>query len=245
MIGAFFRRLGQTFHDGVRLWWLAPLIPLISAVPEFAQHVAEIHLGMFEGGETARAAAEDPLRWAYGYAKIAGLLVAMLFATRYWATRDEGLPWWSARGIVWSAVLGSIALQLLFTVGQGFAKTAFGAGAAPFVDILLSIAMLPLYVWLAAGLLGDGSMTLRRSCTDGWGAVVRIALLSLIPFAAGQAVHMGNHFVAMGQPQPLVWVLMVWDSLLVGTMAAWMGTALHHGYLPLRGQPDTGVEGFA
>lgn len=238
MIGAFGSRLGQTLRDGLRLWWLAPLIPLISAIPEMAQHVAEIQLGMFLGGEATRAAADDPLRWAYGYAKIAGLLVAMIFAARFWATRGTDLPWWSPKGIVWPALVGSIAAQAAVTVIMVSIKPLVGAPMGTVIELLVSIATLPLFVWMMGSLLGDRRMTLARSYTHGWGAVIRIALLSLIPFGIGQVVHIGNHMLAMGAPAPAVWVLMVWDSFVVGTMAAWMGTALHHGYLPLRGQGE-------
>lgn len=240
MIAAFLWRLRDTVRDGLRLWWLAPLIPLISAVPEMAQHVAEIGLGMFESGDAARAAADDPLRWAYGYAKVAGLVIAMLLAARFWATREQNLRWWSPRGIVWRAVIGSIVLQAVATGAVEVVRPDIPPSIGTVLELTISILTLPLYVWLAGGLLGDRAMTIARSYTHGWGVVFRIAILTLIPFGIGQGIHIGNHMLAIGAPAAAVWAIMLWDSLVVGTMAAWMGTALQRGYHPLRGDPTTG-----
>jgi hypothetical protein len=43
-------------------------------------------------------------------------------------------------------------------------------------------------------------------------------------------LHGWHHSVALGQPEPIVWALMVWDSLWVGLMAALTGSALFVGY---------------
>ncbi|MFN3511007.1 MAG: hypothetical protein ACK4ZA_06600, partial [Tsuneonella troitsensis] len=60
MIGALIRRTRDVAVDSFRIWWLAPVIPLIAVLPEFAQHVAEVRLGMFDSIEQARAIANDP-----------------------------------------------------------------------------------------------------------------------------------------------------------------------------------------
>ena len=47
-------------------------------------------------------------------------------------------------------------------------------------------------------------------------------------------LHSQNHYWAMGQSDALIWMLMVFDSLVVGLLAVAWGTAIHHGYRPLR-----------
>ena len=50
------------YRRGISMLWVAPAVLALVVVPEFLQHVAEINLGMFDNRESARAAAEDPLR---------------------------------------------------------------------------------------------------------------------------------------------------------------------------------------
>lgn len=63
----------------------APAIVALIVVPEFAQHVAEIQLGMFESKEAFKALSNDPTRWAFGYVKVAGVVLATLATARFWA----------------------------------------------------------------------------------------------------------------------------------------------------------------
>ena len=57
-------RIGSVFRDGFRIWILAPIIPALIGLPEFAQHVVEIQIGMFDSREAGQALANDPTRWA-------------------------------------------------------------------------------------------------------------------------------------------------------------------------------------
>lgn len=100
-------------RDGFRIWWLAPLIPMLVVLPEAIQHVAEIRIGMFDDIATARAVSEDPRRMVWGYLKIAGLVLAILAAIRFWGARDEGRRWHDPRGIAWRPLgLGLVGMVL-------------------------------------------------------------------------------------------------------------------------------------
>ncbi|HEY8603995.1 hypothetical protein [Tsuneonella suprasediminis] len=233
MIGAFFQRFWEAVRDGMRLWWLAPIIPLIAALPEMVQHVAEVKLGMFASKEAFQTLAMDPTRWAFGYGKIAGLFIAIVAALLFWANRERGARWWNLRGILWGAVLGSVALQVIVGLaGEGITKAVPGlAGQA--ANLALSLATLPLIVWFIAGLVGDRAMTLAASYRRGWSPLLRIVVFLGLPYLLLMGIHMGDHYLAFGQSPAVVWALMIWDSLIVGTMAVLMGTALHHGYRPL------------
>ena len=56
-----------TLCDGPRLWRLAPLIPLFAFLTEFAQHCAEVKLGMFVSPAAFKVLQNDPTRWAFGF----------------------------------------------------------------------------------------------------------------------------------------------------------------------------------
>lgn len=241
MIGALVRRLLHVLRDAFRLWWLAPAIPLIAVIPEFAQHVVEINIGMFDSREAAKALSDDPTRWAFGYAKLTGYLIAILAATRFWAARRQGLAWYSPWGIAWKVFGLALVLNGLFmALSAVFAdplKGAVGEMATNAISLALNLVTLPLLVLLVAGLVGDKSATLASVYRTGWGAAFRIVLFSAVVLVPLMALHSYNHELAFGAHPALVWALMVFDSLLIGLLAAGWGTAIHHGYLSLGRDP--------
>ena len=226
-----------TFRDGLSLFRYAPLIPLIAIIPEFLQHVAEIKLGMFASKEAFRALAMDPVRWSWGYFKIAGLIVSWLAAARYWGAREQGERWWDLRKLPWRKVLLAIALNVLVTLPLLALDGRVDAKVLQMINIAVSIATLPLIIYLVGALLGDGAQTLAKVYRSGWWAALRIVVLVAICFVPLQWLHSLDHRLAFGQPPVLVWLLMTWDALLVGIIAVFIGTALHHGY---RGAGDPG-----
>jgi hypothetical protein len=234
VIADFFARVAarvwHTLRDGVRLWWLAPLIPLIAVVPEFIQHVAEIRLGMFASKGAFASLAMDPTRWAFGYAKIAGLFLAIFAAARFWAV---GSRWWDLRTIAWRPFLIGLALNAVVS-GLLLAFAAkLGETAGQVVNAVVSLATLPLLVLMIGGLLGDAEATVPRVYRSGWLQAVLIGVLFFGVMLGLQPLHRLDHTLAMGAQPALVWVLMAWDSVVVGTMAALAGTAFHHGYRSL------------
>lgn len=236
------RRFAAVLRDGVRIWWLAPVIPLLIVLPEFAQHVAEIRLGMFEGGDAARAAANDPARWAFGYAKIAGLLLAILATIRFWGSHGRPQRWWDLRDVRWRAVALAVLLIALSAVPGWLVEPVLGDPWTPVIDFVLMLAALPSLVLLVAGLAGDRRVTLRTAFTTGagWLSALRMIVFAAAVWIPLQWLHGANHRWAMEAAEPVVWALMVWDSLVVGLLATMAGTALHHGWRLPEG-PRSGV----
>lgn len=237
MIGALFRRIWKTARDGVRLWWLAPVIPLIAALPEFAQHVAEIRLGMFGSADAFAALAMDPTRWTFGYGKIAGLFLSIFAAARFWAARAEGTRWWDLQTIAWRPLLLGLGLSALFSLPLLAIAPIVSPDVYQTANIAVTIATLPLLALMIGGLLGDRAMTVGGIYRSGWLRAIMIGVMFFAVMLGLQPIHRLNHTLAMGASPIAVWALMVWDSLLVGTMAALAGTALHHGYRPFREGP--------
>lgn len=228
--------LKTTFIGGSRLFLLAPLIPLLAIVPEFLQHIVEIKLGMFESKTAFKALELDPTRWAFGYAKVAGLLLAMFAAARYWGGARE--RWWDLRTIVWRPFLIALAGNAAVAIAMFVVGGRLSATAKPVFDAVVMIATLPMLVWLIGPLLGDRTMTLRRAYTSGWGRLLLMAVLAVAAFWPASVLHQWDHRWAMGAPPAAVWALMVWDAVVVGLIACWTGAALGAGY---RGG-ETGVE---
>ena len=228
---AFGAALVATFRDGTRLVWIAPLIALIAGLPEFAQHVAEIKLGMFAGPAAFKALQNDPTRWAFGYVKVAGLFLAMFAAARYWSLPEGSRGrWWDLRNVAWRPFLIGLAINaglsgVLFSLKGMTSDTAFQAANAA-----LSIATLPVMVYMLGGLFGDRAVTLRQCYRTGWWQAAAMAALFLIAMLPAQIVHKFDHTLAMGASAPAVWALMLWDAVLVSLIACWAGTGLAAGY---------------
>lgn len=241
MIGALASRVLHSLRDAFRLWWLAPAIPLIAVIPEFVQHVVEIQIGMFDSREAGKALANDPTRWAFGYAKLAGYLIAILAAARFWAARAQGLAWYSPWGIAWKVFGIALVFNGLFMAASAALaepmQNALGETATNAISLALNLITLPLLVLLVAGLVGDSKATLASVYRTGWGAALRIVLLSALVLVPLMALHRLNHDLAFGAHPALVWALMVFDSLVIGLLATGWGTAIHHGYRPLGRDP--------
>lgn len=231
MIRANFVRFAEVLRDGFRIWWLAPLVPMLAVVPEAIQHVAEIRIGMLESREAAVALGDDPRRMVWGYLKIAGLLLAILAAVRFWAAREQGLSWYSPRGIRWGALLLVLALMLLTSLPELLLANRLTPDAQLGLTLAITVLTLPLFTMLVGALIGDAAMTLRRAFIHGWWPALRMVLFIAATWIPLQWLHGKNHDWAFGAPEAAVWALMAFDSLVVGLLATMAGTALHHGYV--------------
>lgn len=233
MIRTLWRDFLAVLRDGFRIWWLAPLIPLLVVIPEAIQHVAEIRIGMFESRDMARAVADDPRRMVWGYLKIAGLVLAILAAARFWGAAARGERWWDLRGLAWRPLALGLAGWGLAALPSLLLQRWIGEERSGWLDMLLTLATLPIFTLIAAGLAGDRRLTLTRAFTQGWLPALRIVLFIAATWAPLALLHAYNHRWAMGAGEPLVWLLMAVDSLVVGLLATMAGTAIHHGYASL------------
>ncbi|WP_395330234.1 hypothetical protein WBP06_17315 [Novosphingobium sp. BL-8H] len=235
-------RVGLTLRDSLYLWRIAPLVPLIAVLPEFAQHAVEIRRGMFASQEAFSSLALDPQRMEFGAIKIAALVIAVLAGARFWANRSAGLRGWSLAGIAWKQVLLGLGVQIVASL-----PALLDWRAAPMVQVTLSmvltLASLPGLVLMVGGLLGDRETGLLAIYRSGWTKALRIVLHIAPVWFLLQTLHRADHIAAMERPQWLIWGLMAWDALVVGQMAALAATGLHHGYAADEA-PDGDEAGF-
>lgn len=228
-LGGEARAFLASLCDGVMLWKLAPIIPAIAVLPEFAQHVVEIRLGMFASHDAFAAFGSAPARLSLGSLKVAGFVFAILLAARFWANRSEGARFWSLAGIGWKQVLLGFFVQVLFSIPGLFDFRLPPSGQLA-LSVVLFLASLPGLVLMIGGLLGDRTSGLKDAYRNGWGRALRMALITGPVFAVLQQLHQWNHGFALGKPAAAVWGLMIWDALLVGLIATLVGTGFHHGY---------------
>lgn len=222
----------RLFTDWFAAAWhilrLAPWLLLPILLTEGAQHVVEIQLGMFASRADFMALANDSTRWAFGYAKIAGLLISILLVARAVALGSASRavrPHWRPM-LILIALLGlTFALDFAFKsdVARASAPDALLQGVNILLQTLLTIPIL-------AALFEDDWATMRAS---GW-RVIPALLLSLLlaglAFGPMQLLHGANHHWALGAPLPVVWALMLFDTVWVALLALMVGSGLAVGW---------------
>lgn len=222
--------LFESYRLGGRALLVAPVLVALAVLPEAAQHVAEIQLGMFESTDAFRGLANDPTRWAFGYAKVAGFVLAILAIARFWRVRTVRATF---------LVPPRDLVRLLFAIGLIMAaelpfKWARGQGLPVALDWSLTtvsiVIQAGLLVYIAGALFGDQTMTLKRAFSRYLPTALMITLALAAAFVPAQALHMANHKIAIGGPDVVVWAVMAFDSLLVGLLASLAGSALFAGY---------------
>lgn len=224
------RVIAETYRLGFKAWVAAPLILAIAVIPELIQHVVEIRLGMFDSMERFQTLAQNPDRWLFGYFKVAGLIIAMLAIARFWSVGSVRKTFTMSR-----VDLGRLVVAVALTVLAAFLFDWLSARHLPsFVSGTLRIASLlvqaGLSLFVAAALFGDRSVTLRSVFTERWPTIALLALMVLLAFMPAQLLHMLNHKLAIGRSAGVVWLLMIWDSLVVGMIASLLGAALWAAY---------------
>ncbi|MDP1028104.1 hypothetical protein Q5H91_12850 [Sphingomonas sp. KR1UV-12] len=224
------RRIGsdvaEVYRRGGKGVLAAPLIAAIAILPEAAQHVVEIKLGMFQSREVFRALSNDPSRWAFGYAKIAGFVIAMLAYARFHALGSVR----AALMIRPLPLLKTMALVgLTAAVSAGLARVGTMTGSAVLNGVTGAVSLVlqsGLMLLIVATLIEDRTLDWRAAFTTHLPSAALLTLYLLVAFAPAQLLHMANHWLALGRPAPIVWGLMTFDALSVGLLAALVGAAM-------------------
>ncbi len=220
----FWSGLKYTYRESWAFLWACPLLALIPVLAEFAQHAAEMHLGMYASVEAAQAAENDPLRMAFGFLKTTALSLTGYWVIRYLAgNRDaQAARSFDRRSVALYAVvmlfnIALVALQL-FVLPR--------SGTALIVGMLAGLIITPLLLrWFVAAPLGIfispvASARLMLPQVP-WAIAFSLAVMLplMIPhYALGAAAIFAPGYA-------LKWVVLIADSLLVGWMAAAMMAA--------------------
>jgi len=222
--------IGDYLTRSVSLFWIGPAVVALVVIPEFAQHVAEIHLGMFDSVAAAKLGGGDPLRMGFGYVKIAGLVLTFIAAARFWWCRAHGGRWYDVRRLAWvRLIVGFILFMAIGSVTE-LVQPLTGHKAPIALVVVASLLSLPYLFVMLAGLFGDRATPMKALIAKSWPWLLLLALLLPLLFAPLSWLHGMNHRWALGAPGALVWALMIFDSLVVGLMASSVGAAMFIAY---------------
>ncbi|NIJ18400.1 hypothetical protein FHS95_000069 [Sphingomonas naasensis] len=228
VIGFIAAQLAELYRRGFGLFVRAPLILAIVAIPELLQHGFEIHLGMFESAARARALAADSGRWAFGYAKLAALLIAMAAAARFWHAQDG--RWWDVRGVAWLRLIAAVAMFVGLSAAAASLEGRVSDAIYRTIYVAASFAVLPLLFAMIAALFGEERPTPLASLRSGWRGLPLLALLLVAAYLPTMAAHHALHRLALGRATTLIAGLMTLDTLVVGLIASCTGAAFALAY---------------
>ena len=216
-------------------WAFALACPLLFAIPvlvEMAQHVVELHAGMYAGKEGAIAAESDPLRMQFGFAKTLALLLPGYWFTRYIMFDRDGVR--AARIerpaiLLWLVLFALMSVQMWFGLfGTPLAEMlgldevqsqVFGV-AKGIIEVVISIYLI---AWFTAWPLGNGRIGPLRSFSIMHGSFWYSLALFVVGFLPLMLIHYGLAIAAvLWLPTALDWAAMILDSVIVGFLALTM-----------------------
>lgn len=212
----------------VRSWRFARALPWLVAVvvaAEFAQHVVEMQLGMYNSVAQARAMQDAPARMIAGHVKIVAATLLGYCVARYLGHGDDAraavrLEAQAVRlyvpvllfGAIW-VVIGLDSPPLLRGLGVDAAvagRVTIAAGLVGFVFQLL------LHPWSIAAALGNGAIGFSGSIRLSAPRVVWILAFTLLAVLPMMALHYALFFAAIGRPPLLAWSMAIVDAGVVG-----------------------------
>lgn len=238
ILNIFWHSILTQYRLGFSLFYLAPLAIVLVIIPEFAQHVLEINIGMFANKAAAQALSNDQLRWVFGYAKITGLILAFLATARACWCLIHGGNWYNLRSLSWGKFFQGMILYLLI----GFLAEPLSGHVNPRTLIILQYAVallsIPFLFVMLSGFFNDNIVTVHNSFRYCWPYVSLVVLLILLGFIPMQLLHGFNHAMAIGAAPILVWALMVFDSAVVGLLASLVGAGIAVSYMAFRSRVE-------
>jgi hypothetical protein len=221
MIGA----IRDVFAGSARYAWACPLLFAVPLVAEFAQHVAEVRIGLYDSVASAQAMEAHPLRMGIGYLKILALYLTIYWGVRFWGLGNSARE---ARRVdpvalrLFSRVLAWGVLWTVINMAPGW----LALDRAILIPITIALLLLgialeiSLSAWESSAALGNPRIGFLRSIAmirgSFWWAV-GLFLLTILPLMIAHYVAFG---LALGAGDARLWALMVFDSLLTAYLGA-------------------------
>jgi hypothetical protein len=211
----------------VGAWKFARALPWIVAIiaaAEFAQHIAEIRLGIYDSFERAKALQNAPLRMITGHIKVLVLAILGYSVARYLAFGNDRaaatrIDRRAVRLFVWVLAFDALWLIIALDVPPLLGDAGFDPDIVRRLVIAASIAsflvQLVLAPWKIAAALGNPAIGFARSIRLSlrhilWALVfVMLAELPLL------ALHYGLFLGAIGRASIIVWPMALFDAIVV------------------------------
>jgi hypothetical protein len=233
----FWQAFKATYSGSIAFLIACPLLALVPVAFELLQHAIEVRIGFYDSIAAAKATEHHPMRMAFGLLKVMSLTVPV-----YWITRF--LPERNAR---FAATADLLAIRL-FTgyFAIGIALAALQLFALPQTGIVL-IASLVIGQIVGALLIAWGVAATFGNVAIGPRASIRI-MARQVPWTFAFTVivilplmipHYALGAAALFGPKPLMWPILIVDSLLV----SWLTAVIAGGgyYAAMRGATEVGI----
>jgi hypothetical protein len=214
----FWQALKDSYRGSLAFLIACPLLAMVPVAFEILQHVVEVRLGMYDSLEAAQALDGNSVRLAFGFVKTVALIVPYYWVTRWLATKDQRF----AARFDLAAVRpfsGYLLVIAALTAVQLFAvpRTGTATAIAFVVGVIISILFAG---WGIASALGNARIGPVKST-----AIMAPQLLwTFALFVLGMLPLMVPHYafaiLAIVGPKPLLWPILIVDSLLVGWLTA-------------------------
>ena len=228
MIKAFFVNWIGAFRDVGRITKAVPLLIVVMAGIEFAQHAVELHLGFFSSDAAVRkAAAMQPLRMAFGWPKMLTLWVAGFLATRYFVTSDVRTALHPS-GLALQRYFWVIVFQLIPTVAILYAEPITAWLGLPPGQVMtfrgvfgLAQQLLEplLFLWFMSAAMGTdafGPIASAKATRFLYLWALPLMLLTRVPMSL---LHQHLNRWPAGQVPTVQWTLLGIDAAVVGVLA--------------------------
>lgn len=219
----FWKGLGASYRGSIAFLVACPLLALVPVVFEMLQHVAEVHIGMYDSIAAAKALEHHPLRMTLGMVKVLALFIPVYWITRFVHSRSRAFAT-RRDSVALRRFAQVVVVQMIASAVQLFALPQTpGALIAGIVGGLILQALL--LAWVVAAALGDARI----------GPIVSVRIMArrlawTIPFTLAATLPLMIPHYALGAaallaPHAWLWPILGLDALLVGWLCAVMASA--------------------
>lgn len=222
----FWQALRASYGGSIAFILACPLLALFPVVFELVQHVVEVHIGMYHSIAMAKAVEHDPWRMGFGLVKIIALIVPGYWIPRFLAWRDPARAARPERGAV-TLFAGFAVFQIALVIVElyGLPQTVPVLLGDFIVGQLIGILVA---AWGIAASLGNAEVGPRASVAlmarhIPW--TFAFALVAMLPL---MIPHYLLAAAAILGPKPLLWPVLIIDSLLVGWLSAVLAAASYY-----------------
>ena len=225
----FFADLGGTYLDSLRAIRALPWLFALIIGWEFAQHVVEVQIGMFESEEAAKAVSQDGLRMAFGWVKMASIYVGTFFVVRHFAAQRDGrqlAPVGRAARrffpyFLYSMAMFALAFYARDLVGEANRDTLMATAG------LSQLLIEPLLMAWVVAAATDGNIRTPWASARRTGLLYFLALpLFLLIRVPISLLHQGWNSWSMGAEPGNMWAMLALDALVVGIIVAIVPAAM-------------------
>ncbi len=228
-IKRFFTDLGGTYVDSLRAIKALPWLFAAIIGWEFAQHIVEVRIGMFESQEMGRAVADDGLRMAFGWVKMASIYVGAFFVIRYFISQRSDrslaplgsaglryLPYFAYSLVVFAALF--YARSLITEEHVDTFRAAVGLGQQLLEPLLIA--------WVVAAAT-DGRISGPIASARRLGLLYFLALpLLLLARVPASLLHQHLNQTAVGSMGTELWLTLAIDAVVVGLIVSIVPSAM-------------------